>query len=216
MSQLVVYGSFASNEPACDSRKDELARPYFRDMNQLVADPTGKLFAAQSFVKAVRMERFPLWETSLHVDGKAEEKKIEVKDSALLVCYQLGVYASPYANEWKNAVLERWPHMSDRIIGIEVRERKNLGYIILRAVTQGGVRRKWSEGLTGDNGDLLVWQETRKTRFEGNELRKSLDLSNKFIPFVFAVNSQGLVTFKAVGKPLPTELDLLEPSIVKT
>lgn len=38
----------------------------------------------------------------------------------------------------------------------------------------------------------------------------------RYIPFVFAVQQQGLVTFKAVGKLKSGELDLLAPSLEPT
>ncbi len=89
----------------------------------------------------------------------------------------------------------------------------SLAYALLRAFTQKGVEREWSEGLTGDNKRLLVWQETRSTRLEMRDLKKALGLRNKYIPFVFALQHQGLVTYKAVGKPFPPELRVLGQSI---
>ncbi len=144
--------------------------------------------------------------------GAEEFRKAGVQ---LFVCYQMGFYASPYANEWKNQVLARWPSMRDRIVGIEVRER-SWAYGLLRWATQEKVSAAWREGLGEKNSELVVWQATRKNKMELRNLKLALGITNKYIPFVFAVQQQGLITFKAVGKPNQQELDMLALSLDPT
>lgn len=196
-----------------------MERPYFRDIHELTKDPTGKLFAAQSFVKADRLDLLAVFDTPGFVVGSEPRvfgaEELRKKGVHLFVCYQLGFYASPFANEWKKEVLARWPAMKDRIVGVEVREA-SWAYGFLRFLTQKKVAASWKEGLEEKNGELVVWQATRKKKMELRNLKAALGITNKYIPFVFAVQHQGLVTFKAVGKPLAKDLDLLALSIEPT
>jgi hypothetical protein len=205
-------------------RKEDLKRSYFRDLHELQDDPSGKLFLASSFVRNAQLERFALldkpltWSDGQRGDGVADgsalfsQDALKARRSTVVVCYQMGAYARWYANEWKREIVSRWPQMSDKVFGIEVRDR-GMAYALMRAFTQRGVEREWSEGLTGENKRLLVWQEKRSTRLEMHGLKKALGLRNRYIPFVFALQHQGLVTYKAVGKPYPPELRVLGESI---
>lgn len=206
--------------------QEDLERSYFKDMNDLRADPRGKLFEAQSFVGAERQDRLVLLDKVLErQDGSKKEfsaEEVRKNRRTIFIVYQMGIYASPYANEWKDRILKRWPDMWNRIYSVEIRER-NMAYSLLRWVTGSSVRKAWQssrneavESAEERQSRMLHWQETRKTHVEARALRKNLEVGmNKYLPFVYVVQHQGLVLYKAVGKPKKSEFELLE-SVMKS
>lgn len=205
--------------------KEDLERPYFKDMHDLKKDPNGKLFEAQSFVGAHRMERLELLDKNLlnekgeKVTFSAEEIRNNV--NMVFIVHQMGFYASPYANEWKKRILYRFPKLHDRIYSVEIQENK-VGYKLLRWLMKNQVRENWCKELQeGEEkedraGRLLCWKETRKNKMETRKLKKALGVDlNKYIPFVFLVQEQGLISFKAVGRPKKSEMDLFSKCMNK-
>ncbi len=113
-----------------------MQRSYFRDLHELQDDPNGKLFLAQSFVKNAQLERFALldkpltWSDGGGGSGGTEATSVlsaealKARRCTVVVCYQMGAYARWQANEWKREIVARWPDMSDKVYGIEVREKR--------------------------------------------------------------------------------------------
>lgn len=204
--------------------KEDLERSYFKDMHDLSEDPKGKLFEAESYVGAARLDRLTLLDKTLK-SANGDEKvftaeEIRQNRRSVFIVYQMGFYASPFANEWKDRMLKRWPNLGPRIYAVEIRER-NMAYSLLRWTTQNSVRSQWQSSRNEElesseerSARLLHWQETRASRMEARALRKDLRVGmNKYLPFVFVVQEQGLITFRAVGKPKPAEFKLLATSL---
>ena len=204
--------------------KEDLERSYFRDMNELSADPFGKLFPAQLFSHTHQMQKMPLLETPLRTETGEEKRftgsEMRKNKRSVFLVYQMAFYAAPYANEWRERLVRRWPHMADRVYGVEIRER-NLAYSLLRWATRSSVAQKWQTELNPEVetaaerlARLVHWQETRSTHMETRALRKALGVDrNKYLPFVFVVQEDGLINFKAVGKPKKSEFELLAKSL---
>jgi hypothetical protein len=133
-------------------------------MHQIMKDPEGKLFKGQSFVNNDKLDRFCLLDVETGMKGQTKKisehftaENVREKAVQVFVCYQLGFYATAFANEWKREILSRWPKMSDRIVGVELRENK-WSYAFLRWMTQRKVNQDWKEGLDEKNKELVVWQ----------------------------------------------------------
>jgi hypothetical protein len=115
-------------------------------MHDLKNDPNGKLFEAQSFVGAHRLERLPLLDKVLRTEPGEEKsfsaEEIRQNGHTVFIVHQLGFYASPYANEWKKRIGLRFPKLIDRIYSVEIQERR-VGYSLLRWLMKNQVRDNW-------------------------------------------------------------------------
>ena len=196
--------------------KEDLERSYFRDMKELTADPNGKLFEAKVCVGEDRQRLMLLDYTFTAASGEAKTfsaDELRRNGQTVFLVYQLGLYASPFTNEWKQRLLKQWPHLQGKIYALELRE-KNFAYSILRWATQGTVKNNWVANLTDGESEadrlahLLHWQEDNKTKLDFRKMRKLV--SNKYVPFVFVVDgAKGELSFKAVGRPKPSEFKQL-------
>ena len=190
--------------------KRETERPYFYDANALRADPRGKFFRACAYPDgwkpfAILKEEF--------LGGK----KIDLdnwKGTKIFFVFELPYYAFPFMKEWKDAIVERFP--KNEIFAIELRIPK-FGYGLLRLVTDQSVQEAWCSDLSSKEekelrmSRFLTWKQTNA--FQGLKMRENIHLDNKFVPYIYGVNEKGNINFRAVGKLLDGELDVLQKVI---